>query len=106
MSKLGLRFFPHEACGRCCPSNGGETPAHRLLKSELAAAIRSAGWTGELEVSGDGWRTDVLGVSPDGHRQVAWEAQLASALCHEEVAEHLHVDVRDREGPRVLALTA
>ncbi len=93
VSKLGLRFFAHDAATAGCPSNG-ETPAHRLLKSVLAAAIRSAGRTAELEVPGDGWRTDVLGVSPDGHRRVAWEAQLASALCHEEVAEHLHVDVR------------
>ncbi len=78
VSKLGLRFFADDAAVAECPANG-ETPAHRLLKSELAAAIRAAGWVAELEVPGDGWRADVLAISPDGESKIAWEAQLASA---------------------------
>src|SRR3546814_5673800 len=51
--------------------------AHRLLKLQLASAIRDAGWYAELEVAGEGWRADVLATSPDGTRRMAWEAQLA-----------------------------
>lgn len=76
-SSLGQRFFAHDA-GSNCPASG-ESVAHRLLKTELAAAIRSGGWVAELEVPGTGWRADVLALSPDGARRVAWEAQLASA---------------------------
>lgn len=82
VSVRGQRFFAHDAATGC-PSTG-ETPAHRMLKPELAAAIRSVpGWTAELEVPGTGWRADVLAVSPDGTRWVAWEAQLASATVAE-----------------------
>lgn len=76
-SSLGQRFFAHDV-GSSCPASG-ESVAHRLLKTELAAAIRDAGWVAELEVPGTGWRADVLAASPDGARRVAWEAQLASA---------------------------
>ncbi|MEU4218254.1 competence protein CoiA family protein [Actinoplanes sp. NPDC026623] len=78
VSPLGLRFFAHDAAQRDCPLNG-ETAAHRLLKSAIAAAVRRAGWHAELEAAGPGqrWRADVLAVSPDGSRRVAWEAQLA-----------------------------
>lgn len=77
-SKLGMRFFAHRAAVSDCPTVG-ETIAHRLLKIELAAAIRDAGWHAELEEPGNGWRADVLATSPDGRRRVAWEAQLAAA---------------------------
>ncbi|QCC76056.1 hypothetical protein [Nocardioides daphniae] len=57
--------------------------AHRLLKLQLASAIRDAGWYAELEVAGDGWRADVLATSPDGAHRMAWEAQLAQITVDE-----------------------
>ena len=78
VSKLGMRFFAHRAAASDCPTVG-ETIEHRLLKIELAAAIRDAGWHAELEVPGTGWRADVLATSPDGARRIAFEAQLAAA---------------------------
>jgi competence protein CoiA len=78
VSPRGLRFFAHDAAQRDCPLNG-ETADHRLLKSAIAAAVRRAGWHAELEAAGPDqrWRADVLAISPDGSRRVAWEAQLA-----------------------------
>lgn len=80
-SKLGFRFFAHDAVQADCPTNG-ETPEHRELKALLAAAIRDAGGTAVVEAYPDatdigGWRADVLGVGPGGHR-VAFEVQLAA----------------------------
>jgi hypothetical protein len=82
VSPTGLRFFAHD---RGAPECGltGESIAHRLLKMELASAIRAAGWHAELEVPGDGWRADVLAISPDGITRMAWEAQLAPATADE-----------------------
>lgn len=78
LSPRGSRFFAHDVARSDCPLNG-ETPDHRLLKSAVAAAVRAAGWHATLEATGPGrrWRADVLATSPDGSRQVAWEAQLA-----------------------------
>ena len=76
LSPRGLRFFAHDPAAPEC-SLTGETIAHRLLKVQLASAIRDAGWYAQLEVAGDGWRADVLATSPDGTRRMAWEAQLA-----------------------------
>jgi len=81
VSSLGLRFFAHDRVRPDCPSNG-ESPDHRWLKSRLAAAVRTAGWTAEIEAeprAGDigGWRADVLAIAPEGARRVALEAQLA-----------------------------
>lgn len=78
VSPRGLRFFAHDAASSDCSLNG-ETPDHRLLKSAIAAAVRMAGWHATLEAEGPDrrWRADVLATSPDGGRQVAWEAQLA-----------------------------
>lgn len=78
ISRGGLRFFAHDPNAPEC-GLAGESLAHRLLKVELASAIRRAGWHAELEVAGDGWRADVLATSPDGNRRMAWEAQLAAA---------------------------
>ncbi|GAB7005269.1 hypothetical protein JCM18899A_27420 [Nocardioides sp. AN3] len=78
----GLRFFAHDRAAPDC-SLVGETRAHRLLKLQLASAIRDAGWYAELEVAGDGWRADVLATSPDGARRMAWEAQLAQITVDE-----------------------
>lgn len=82
VSRSGLRFFAHDAGAPNC-ALAGETIAHRLLKMELASAIRDAGWHAELEVPGDGWRADVLATSPDGSHRMAWEAQLAQATIDE-----------------------
>lgn len=65
--------------------------AHRLLKLQLASAIRDAGWYAELEVAGEGWRADVLATSPDGTRRMAWEAQLAQ-ITVDELRERTHED--------------
>ena len=82
LSPRGLRFFAHNRAAPAC-SLVGETMAHRLLKLQLASAIREAGWYAELEVTGDGWRADVLATSPDGARRMAWEAQLAQITIDE-----------------------
>ena len=71
-----MRFFAHDARSSGCALNG-ETMAHRLLKLELACAVRDAGWRAQLEATGPGFRADVLAVSPDGADRVVWEAQLA-----------------------------
>jgi hypothetical protein len=82
VSSAGLRFFAHDVGAGLC-SLTGESLAHRLLKVELAVAIRAAGWRASLEVAGDGFRADVLATSPDGQTHVAWEAQLASITIDE-----------------------
>jgi len=82
LSPKGLRFFAHDAAAPNC-SLAGETIAHRLLKLQLASAIRDAGWFAELEVAGDGWRADVLAISSDGSRRMAWEARLAQITVDE-----------------------
>lgn len=78
VSRGGMRFFAHDAGAPEC-GLAGESLAHRLLKIELASAIRASGWYAELEVAGSGWRADVLAASPDGAIRMAWEAQLAPA---------------------------
>lgn len=82
VSSRGLRFFAHDRHRPDCPS-AGETAEHRWLKSQLAAAVRAAGWDAVVEAepgAGDagGWRADVLATSPDGKERVALEAQLAA----------------------------
>jgi len=82
LSPKGLRFFAHDRAAPDC-SLVGETMAHRLLKLQLASAIRDAGWYADLEVAGEGWRADVLATSPDGTKRMAWEAQLAKITLDE-----------------------
>lgn len=86
-SHLGLRFFAHDPGAPTC-GLAGESMEHRLLKLELAAAVRDAGWHAALEVPGPGghWRADVLAVSPDGMLRMAWEAQLSS-ITEDEIRE-------------------
>jgi len=78
VSSRGLRFFAHRSAASDCPTLG-ETLEHRLLKIELAAAIRDAGWIAQLEVPGNGWRADVLATRLDSARRIAFEAQPAAA---------------------------
>lgn len=80
-----MRFFAHDPGAPGC-GLAGESLAHRLLKIELASAIRAAGWHAELEVPGNGWRADVLATSPDGDRRMAWEAQLAVSTAQDLAA--------------------
>lgn len=63
VSRTGMRFFAHDPGAPKC-GLVGESLAHRLLKIELASAIRAAGWHAELEVPGNGWRADVLAFAP------------------------------------------
>lgn len=77
-----LRFFAHDAANAACPL-AGETLAHRLLKVELASALRDAGWDARLEVAGDGWRADVLATNPARTHRMAWEAQLSPSTVEE-----------------------
>jgi hypothetical protein len=50
-----------------------------MLKLEMAAAIRAAGWYATLEVPAEdgSWRADVMASSVDGTQRMAWEAQLS-----------------------------
>lgn len=96
-----LRYFAHDALGSECPLSG-ESLAHRLLKVELANAIRDVGWEARLEVAGDGWRADVLATDPGTSRRMAWEAQLSPQTADEtlERTENLR-----RSGVRVCWVT-
>lgn len=75
-SSRGFRFFAHDAGHSGCSL--GETLSHLSLKAALARATRDAGWHARLEVAGDGWRTDVMAISPDGRRKVGFEVQLSA----------------------------
>ena len=94
-SESGLRFFAHTVVVPDCPSQG-ESVRHLALKAEFAMAFRAAGWSAELEVSGQNWRADVLASDHSGNR-VAIEVQLAS-ITPEEVqdrtARHAAAGVR------------
>ncbi|MDQ0835893.1 hypothetical protein QF032_007737 [Streptomyces achromogenes] len=79
VSRYGVRFFCHDP-GRppsCELSN--ESWEHHMLKLEMAAAIRAAGWYAALEAPAEdgSWRADVLASSVDGKQRMAWEAQLS-----------------------------
>ncbi|WKV74137.1 RNA methyltransferase [Streptomyces sp. PCS3-D2] len=78
VSSSSLRFFAHAPGAPKC-ALAEESPAHHLLKLELAAAARDAGAYAELEVRGpDGaWRADVLASDPAGTWTIALEAQLS-----------------------------
>ncbi|MEU2287838.1 competence protein CoiA family protein [Streptomyces sp. NPDC013178] len=87
VSRYGVRFFCHDP-GRppsCELSN--ESWEHHMLKLEMAAAIRAAGWYATLEVPAEdgSWRADVMASSVDGTHRMAWEAQL-SPITLEDIA--------------------
>ncbi|MGW5433334.1 competence protein CoiA family protein [Streptomyces sp. NPDC004059] len=77
-SRTGLRFFAHAPGAPIC-ALALETPAHHLLKLELANAARDAGAHAELAARGPAgaWRADVLATDPGGAWRMALEAQLA-----------------------------
>lgn len=91
-----LRYFAHDAEASDCPLSG-ESLAHRLLKVELASAIREAGWEARLEVAGGSWRADVLASDPRSQRRVAWEAQLSSQTADETAARTDNLRASDVE---------
>jgi hypothetical protein len=76
-SPLDLRFFAHKPGFDRCPS-AGESDEHEALKAAAARAVCAAanGWSAEVEVSGTGWRADVLAVR--GSVKIAIEVQLSS----------------------------
>ncbi|MGW6564883.1 competence protein CoiA [Streptomyces sp. NPDC054975] len=107
-SVLGMPHFAHRRRTPDCPL-AGESAEHLLLKSDLAAAARVAGWDAVLEAAAPhgAWRADVLATSPDG-RRFALEAQL-SPITEDNVLERTdrytadEVEVcwfDDRERPR------
>lgn len=80
VSSRGLRHLAHQRRTPGCPSEG-ESREHLETKRHIADLIRRCGMAAVVEAGpgpGDrgGWRADVLGVSPTGHR-VAFEVQLA-----------------------------
>lgn len=78
--KVVISHFRHLAePERCVFEN--ETADHRRLKREIAAAVDAlAGWVSEQEVraSGGDWIADVMAVSTEDGRRVAFEVQLSS----------------------------
>jgi hypothetical protein len=75
-SPLDLRFFAHKPGFDRCPSEG-ESDEHESLKGAAAQAVHGCdGWQAEVEVSGDGWRADVLAVR--GSVKIAIEVQISS----------------------------
>ncbi|MDQ0688701.1 hypothetical protein QFZ56_007664 [Streptomyces achromogenes] len=100
VSRYGVRFFCHDP-GRppsCELSN--ESWEHHMLKLEMAAAIRAAGWYAALEVPAEdgSWRADVMASSVDGKQRMAWEAQL-SPITLDDIAAR--TDRHSDEGIRV-----
>lgn len=75
-SPLDLRYFAHKPGHERCAS-AGESDEHECLKAVAAKAVQAlAGWKADVEVSGEGWRADVLAVR--GSYKVAIEIQLSS----------------------------
>ena len=76
VSPPGLKHFRHGRRDTDKPCwLSGETLQHMALKARLAPMVDAVpGWHAALEVSGDGWRADVLGTGPGG-RRIAFEAQ-------------------------------
>ncbi|WP_097967866.1 competence protein CoiA [Streptomyces sp. or20] len=79
VSGQGMPFFAHDPGRPPSCELANESVEHHMLKLEMAAAIREAGWFAELEVpAADGsWRADVMATSTDGTQRMAWEAQLS-----------------------------
>ncbi|GGP77305.1 hypothetical protein GCM10010265_64500 [Streptomyces griseoincarnatus] len=72
------RHFYHQVRPRDC-ALANESPAHHLLKLELATAARAAGFRAELEVGNEArtWRADVLVFDEQDRPFMALEAQLS-----------------------------
>lgn len=73
-----IRHFAHRPGSPTCSFGQGESEEHRNIKVLVARAVRDlTGWTAEIEYPGDGWRADVLAISPSGERRIAFEPQLS-----------------------------
>lgn len=70
-SKHGLNHFVHKDRDTC--TSAPETWQHLRAKHEIVLACRSAGYEALTEVSGDGWRADVLACK--GNVKIAFEVQ-------------------------------
>jgi hypothetical protein len=70
-SKLGTRHFVHRVTRDC--DHSGETLAHLWAKAEVIAGCKSIDWDARPEVTGEGWRADVL--ASRGQTQIAFEVQ-------------------------------
>ncbi len=70
-SKHGLNHFVHKERDTCI--SAPETWQHLKAKREIVLACRSAGYEALTEVSGDGWRADVL--AGKGNVKIAFEVQ-------------------------------
>ncbi|POX43049.1 hypothetical protein C3486_02170 [Streptomyces sp. Ru73] len=86
----GTRFLAHKPGGPDCALKAHETRTHIALKTALAEAVRTAGWTARLEEpsaraggSPGAWVADVLAVAPDNSRRVALEAQHSTKTAEE-----------------------
>lgn len=75
-SPLDLRYFAHKPGYERCPSSG-VSDEHECLKAAAASAVHSLpGWKADVEVSGEGWRADVLAVRKS--IKIAIEIQLSA----------------------------
>ena len=85
-SPLGLRYFAHKVGSEHCHS-GGESEEHESLKAAAAIAVNAcSGWNAKIEVSGEGWRADVLAVRRS--QKIAIEVQLSSQAKRETAARN------------------
>ena len=85
-SPLDLRYFAHKPGFERC-SAGGESDEHECLKAAAARAVQScASWAADVEVSGEGWRADVLAIR--GSVKIAIEVQLSAQAKRETGARN------------------
>ncbi|WP_323011062.1 hypothetical protein [Paracoccus sp. (in: a-proteobacteria)] len=85
-SPLDLRYFAHKPGHERC-SSGGESDEHECLKAAAAQTVQStSGWQADVEVSGRGWRADVLAVR--GSVKIAIEIQLSAQAKRETGARN------------------
>lgn len=86
-SKLGTQYFAHyrkDSFRDKCNAKR-ESIEHLELKAEILQICQKLGWQGDVEVSGDGWRADILvhNQELDSLRQVIFEVQLSSQSLEE-----------------------
>lgn len=85
-SPLDLRYFAHKPGYERC-STGGESDDHECLKAAAARAVQSCvGWAADVEVSGEGWRADVLAIRRSV--KIAIEVQLSAQAKRETGARN------------------
>jgi hypothetical protein len=75
-SHLGTQHFVHRSRHAGCLW-AHESAEHVEAKKLIVDAARACGWDVQTEQCGDDWRADVLAISPDHLRRVAFEVQLS-----------------------------